>query len=339
MRAVGAVGLGCQESTTSAHTVRQIVQHINGHLPVDAGIGDADTAEESGGALGGNLLVTLVDVGFDHDTDDTGLTLAELIGDLLGDQGLVEVVLLGVAVRAVHHENFALLLGAEGLPRTANALAVVVSTSVSATEDDKAVLVTGGLGDGRQTLLGHTEEAVGVSGRTNGINSHGQVAICAVLVTNGEGKTGSQLSVKLGLGGAGTDGPEGDEISKELRGDGVEHLRGNGETGAGEVYVELAGDTQTLVDVVSLVDIGVVDQTLPADGGAGLLEICAHDDAEVFGELASDFFQTTGVFKGRVGVMDGAGTDHDEQTVVTLLDDLNGFIATLANSLNGTFRL
>lgn len=155
LRAVSTVTLGRAQSTARTDTIGQIVQHVNRHLPVDAGIGDTDALEESGGTLGGHLLATLVDIRLDHDTDDSGLALAQLVGDLLRDDRLVEVVLLRVAVGAIHHEDLALLLGAEGLARTADTLAVVVRALVTAAQDDEAVLVTGGLGNGRETLLGH----------------------------------------------------------------------------------------------------------------------------------------------------------------------------------------
>lgn len=336
---VRAIRLARIQSTTRTNTVREIIQHLNGHLPVDASIGDTDTLEESGRSLGRHLLVTLVDIRLDHDTDDGGLALSQLIGNLLGDDRLVKVVLLGVTVGAINHEDLTLLLSAEGLARTADALTVVVGTPVTATQNDETVLVTGGLGDRRETLLGHTEEAVGVGSGTDSVDGDAQVTVRAVLVADREGETGGQLTVELGFGGAGADSAEGDEVGKELWGDGVEHLGGDGETGAGEIDVELAGDPQTLVNVVGLVDIGVVDQTLPADGRAGLLEVGAHDDAQVLGQLAGELLQATGVLERGVWVVDRAGADHDEQAVIALLDNLNGFITAGADSENSTLRL
>jgi hypothetical protein len=339
VRAIGAIGLGLEDLATRTNTIGQIVQGVDGHLPVDAGISDTDTAEEVSGSLRGNLLVTLVDVGLDHDTDDTSLTLAQLVGDLLGDDGLVKVVLLRVAVGAVDHDDFAQLLRAQSLAGSADTLAVVVGAPVATAEDDEAVLVTGGLGDSGQTLLGDTEETVGVGGSADGVDGDGKVAVCAVLVADGEGETGGQLAVKLGLGGAGADGTEGDEIGQVLGGDGVKHLTGDGETGGGQVDVEFAGDTETLVDVVGLIDVGIVDQTLPADGGTGLLKVGAHDDAEVLGELVGELLEAASIFEGSVGIVDGARANHDQETVIALLNDLDGLIATLANDFNGTVGL
>ena len=45
----------------------------------------------------GYLLVALVDIGLDHDGDDAGLALAQLVGNDLCDLGLVAVVFVGVA--------------------------------------------------------------------------------------------------------------------------------------------------------------------------------------------------------------------------------------------------
>lgn len=100
-----------------------------------------------------------------------------------------------------------------------------------------------------------------------------------------------------------------------------------------EVNVELARDAKTLVDLEALVDIGIVDETLPADCGAWLLEVGAHDDAEVVLELLCERFETLAVLDRGLGVMDGARSDHDQQTVILLCDDLGSFFAATENGL------
>ena len=339
VRSIGAICFGLAERAAGAHTIRQIVQHIDRHLPVDAGVRDTDTLEQVGSALGRHLLVTLEDVGLDHDTHQGGLALAQLVGDLLSDERLVEVVLVGVAVRAVHHQHLALLLSAQGLASAADALAVVVGALAAAAQDHEAVLVAGRLGDGCQALFGHTQEAVRVGGRADCVNGHGEVAVGAVLVADGEGQARCQLTVQLGLGGPGANGTQRDQVGQVLRGNGVEHLTGDGQAGVGQVDVQLAGHAETLVNVVGLVDIRVVDQALPADGGAGLLEVGAHDDAQVLGQLGGELLESASVLERGIRVVDGAGTDHDQQTVVALLNDLDGFIATDADCLSGTGSL
>lgn len=150
-----------------------------------------------------------------------------------------------------------------------------------------------------------------MSGGANGVDGDGEVAVCAVLVADGETETGSKLTVQLGLGCAGTNGTEGDQIGEVLGGDGVEHLAGDGHTQACEIGIELTGYTETLVDVVGLVDVRVVDQTLPSDGCTGLLEVGAHDDTEVRGKTSGELLEAVGIFECSFGVMDGAWpNDH-----------------------------
>lgn len=79
------------------HRRGKILQHAHGSLPIYAGIRDGDALLEAGGTLRRNLLVALVDVGLDHYADDAGFAVADLLGDVGGDLGLVAVVFVGVA--------------------------------------------------------------------------------------------------------------------------------------------------------------------------------------------------------------------------------------------------
>ena len=193
-----------------------------------------------------------------------------------------------LTMRAINHDGSLLVLLDKRSLRSLHTLLVVVGALVSTTEDDETVFVTLGTGNGSETLLRHTHEVVAGSSGANGVNGDAEVTVGAVLETDGERKTRGQLAVKLRLGGAGTDGADGDEVSEELGGDGVEHLAGNGHARGREVLEELPGDPEALVDLEGLVDIRVVDEALPADGGAGLLEVGTHDDDEVLGELGGD---------------------------------------------------
>ena len=311
LRAFGLSTVGL-DSPAGPDGFSQVLQNINGHLPADTGIGDTDTLLQARGTLSGHLLVTLVDVGLEHDTDNGIFTLTELVGQFLSDKGLVAVVLVGVTVRAVDHDHLPLLLPTQGLTGSLDVGPVVVGALGTTTQDDKAVLVTRGLGDGGQTLLSDTQETVGVGSSTNGINGNRQVSIRTVLVTDGETQTRGKLTVQLRLGSTGSDGTEGDEVGQVLRGDCVQHLTGNGHAGASKIGVELTGDTQTLVDVVGFVKVRVIDQTLPSDSRTGLLEVGTHEDAEITGELPSNLLEATSVLDCGGRVMDRARTNDDK---------------------------
>lgn len=78
----------------------------------------------------------------------------------------------------------------------------------------------------------------------------------------------------------------GDEVRGVLRCDGVEELAAGWEAHFRYVEEEPAGDAEALVDLEAVVEVGVVDQTFPADGCAWFFEVDAHDDVEViFGGL------------------------------------------------------
>ena len=90
-------------------------------------------------------------------------------------------------------------------------------------------------------------------------------AICAVLESDGEGDAARKLTVQLRLGRACANGAPGDEVGDVLRRDGVEQLGADGDAEVREVAEQLARDAQALVDFEGAVDVGVVDQTFPAD--------------------------------------------------------------------------
>src|SRR5688500_16291992 len=71
-----------------------------------------------------------------------------------------------------------------------------------------------------------------------------------------------------------------DEITDELRRDHVEEFAACRQAEAIHVDEQPARDPQPLVDAKAAVEIRVVDEPLPADGRARLLEIHAHDDLE-----------------------------------------------------------
>jgi hypothetical protein len=158
---------------------------------------------------------------------------------------------------------------------------------------------------------------------TDGINSNIERTIGAVLETNGEGQTGGQLTVNLGLGGSGADSTDRKTIGQELGGDGVKHLTGDGHALVGQINEELAGGAQTLVDLEAVVDIGIVDQTLPADSGTGLLQVRAHDNQQVIGVLLLQLHQTIAVLEGHIGVVDRAGSDDYHEALPLLVGAMN----------------
>lgn len=238
-------------------------------------------------------------------------------------------------VRAVNHEDFTLTLGAKQLTGGLDGLSVVVGATGSTTEDDIAVLVTLGGCDGVQALLGGTHEVVAGTHGLERVDGRTDRSIGGVLESHREGQTRSQLTVQLGLSGTSANSANTDQISSILRGDGVQHLASNRDTQVSDVAQQLAGNADTLVDVVRVIDVGVVDQSLPANSGTGLLEVSPHHNAELIAQLSGQITQECGVFDGGFGVMDTARADDNEHPVRFAANDLTSFDTAVEDSKEG----
>ena len=116
--------------------------------------------------------------------------------------------------------------------------------------------------------------------------------------------------MQLALRRAGPDGAHADQVGQELRGYRVQHLAGDAHAPVRDVDVELAAHAEALVDFEGAVEVGVVDEALPADGRAGLFEVGAHDDVEGGRVLGLKGEEAVGVVEGRGGGVDGAGADY-----------------------------
>lgn len=79
----------------------------------------------------------------------------------------------------------------------------------------------------------------------------------------------------------------------------------------------------------------VVDVALPADGGAGLLEVDAHQDEQVVGEGVGLRLELAGVLHGLGVVMDGAGADNDQQAIVLAGEDAADGCTAVLDKLGG----
>ena len=111
------------------------------------------------------------------------------------------------------------------------------------------------------------------------------VAGGAVLEADGAGEPADELAMDLAFRGARADGAPAYQLGEVLRRDQVEELGAGGDAHLGEVEQQVARHAQAVVDAIGLVQMRIVDEALPADGGARLFEVDAHDDEEILREL------------------------------------------------------
>ncbi|MNZ42792.1 hypothetical protein D3C78_603750 [compost metagenome] len=185
--------------------------------------------------------------------------------------------------------------------------------------------------DGDATFLVDAQEAVRAGNRLQGVDGHGQAAVGTVLEADGRGQAGRHFTVSLGFGGARADGRPADQVLQVLRGDRVEGFGGGWQAFFGQVQQQLATDVQAILDLERVVQVRVVDQAFPADGGTWLLEIHAHDQIQGIGHFGGENFQALGIFVGGLDVVDRARPDDDEQAMVGAIQNVANDFAALGD--------
>ncbi len=341
--------------STRSDALRKALKHLHSRIPADTRVRNTNTLLQSTWTFGWNFLAAFVEVRFDHNTDYAVLSRAELIPYHLCNERLVTMILVRVAsrsvstiqeyisdqaltMRTVNHHRLPLPLLRQRLFNGSHALLIVVGARCAATKYNKAVLVACRPRDSRQPIFCDAHEVVFRGRGSDGVDGNSQAAVGAVLEADREGQTGCQLAMELRLGRARADRAERDQVREELRGDCVEHLAGDGHALGRQVAEELAADFQALVDLEALVDVRVVDQTLPADGRPRLFQVRPHDDQQVVFELVRERPQSPAVLQGGFGVVDRAGSAHHQEPVIFLRYDSDCFSAALQDGLKSFGR-
>src|SRR2546428_5278751 len=173
--------------------------------------------------------------------------------------------------------------------------------------------------------------------RAYGVDCDLDTTVRAVLEAHGHRQAGGELAVDLALRRARADRAPDHEVRDELRGDRIEEFAARGETELDQVEQESARETEAFVDGEGAVEVRVVDEPLPAHRGAWLLEVDAHHDPEVVAELVGQLFQPARVVEPGHRVVDGAGTDDDEQAVVLPAQGAGDLLASAADPPRAPF--
>ena len=187
----------------------------------------------------------------------------------------------------------------------------VVIRAFTAPQNDMAVLIAGGGENRRIAVFRHGQEMVWSARRANGINGDFNGAVGGVFETDRTRQARCQFSVDLTFRGARTNGTPCNQVGNILRRNQVQVFGGGRHAHFVDIGQELPCQAQALVDVETLVQVRVIDKSLPADGGAWLFKIDAHHDEKVLFKFALDRKQLASVLDGGHGVMDGARPDDD----------------------------
>ena len=113
----------------------------------------------------------------------------------------------------------------------------------------------------------------------------------------------------------------------------IEELRGGRQPEVVQVEQQLPRQAETFVDVKALVQIGIVDEALPADRRARLLEVRAHDDHEVTGEAVGEGLQPSAVLERGLGVVYRARACDEGQPRIASRDDVRDRLTRLEDEV------
>ena len=118
------------------------------------------------------------------------------------------------------------------------------------------------------------------------------------------------------------DRPPADQIADVLRCNRIQPFGRRRQPQAKHVGQHLARQPHALADIEAAIQIRIVDQTLPADRRARLLEIHAHHDHQSVLKLALERRKTLRVLVRRFRIVNRARADDDQQTIIATVQDV-----------------
>ena len=174
---------------------------------------------------------------------------------------------------------------------------LVVGPAGPAAQDQVAVGVARGSDDTVAALHIDAQKRVRSPRRLHRVHRDLRVAVGAVLEADGHAETARHLAVHLALGSARADCRPRDEVGDVLRHDGVEELSRRQQSPLGDMDEQLARSVESARDVERAVEVRVVDEPLPPQGGARLLEVDPHHDEHTVGDGLGERREPIGILE------------------------------------------
>ena len=153
-------------------------------IPADAGIRDGLTVFQFFFFAFNERLVAFDKIGLDHDAHDVVASVADLLADAVNDIDLLFVLLMAVGVAGINHDRWRKTGCFQRFADFGYALDIVIRRFAAA-KDDMAVFIAPRNNNSGVAALSDGKEDMFVCGRFNGINCNFDVAVSAVLESDG----------------------------------------------------------------------------------------------------------------------------------------------------------
>ena len=210
---------------------------------------------------------------------------------------------------------------------------IVVRTMRGTTQHQMAVGIALGLRGNHTTIQIDGEEMMLESGRETRIGRRLDGTIRSVLETDRHGHAGRQLAVHLAFRITRANSAPADQIANILRGNRIKPFRSGGQAEPQHVGKHLASHEHALANIELAVKIRIVDQTLPTDRGARLLEIHAHDDDQTIIKLLLDGGKPLRILVRSLRIMNRTRADDGQQTIVTAMQHVTNLLTGLQHQI------
>src|SRR6516162_6621028 len=97
----------------------------------------------------------------------------------------------------------------------------------------------------------------------------------------------------------------------------------------------MSRQSQAVINFVRLVQVGIIDQALPAHCGSRFFKVDPHDEAEILRELFNRSLQQTSVFARGFGVVNRTGPNHYQQTPALTTKDFADLLPRMKDGRRG----
>ena len=311
------------------------MQQLFGTFPRHAGVGDGfavlELVERSG------LLIAGFQEAFHHDAADARLPRCDAGGDVFDHFGFAHFVLAAVAVRRVNDKTVFARAGRLGNlqigQRLRHGFGIVVRAVRGAAQHQMAIGIALGFGGNHTTVKIDGQEMMFECGGEAGVRGRLDRTVGGVLEADRHRHARRELAMHLAFGVASANRTPANQVADVLRGDRVQPFRGCRQTNAQHVGQHLACEPHALANIELAVEIGIVDQTLPTDGGAWLFEIHAHHNDQLVFQFFFDRGEFCRVFVRRFRIMNRAWADDGKQTIVFAVEHIADFLTGLQHQI------
>ena len=206
-------------------------------------------------------------------------------------------------------------LGLRGVAR------FVIAALAAAAQDDVAVRIARRGDNAGAAILVDAEETVRRTRRKQRIQRRLDASVGAVFEADRHGEAAGHFTVGLRFGRARADRGPTHHVRNVLRHDRVKKLRGRGQPQLRDLQQQTPRQLQTSGQIARIIHARIVDQSLPANGRARLLEIDAHENAHRVGQFLPQRGQSPGIIERPRGVVDRARTDNDQEPCIPSLQN------------------